>query len=82
MHLGYGLNEYGTRLSKHRCDVCGVDFEIVPAYDGDISCRVLPCPSYDPATDVDKQLFNEDGSPRADATIGLVELPKDPKDRN
>lgn len=31
MHLGYDVNDYGTRISRHRCETCGADFTVCPA---------------------------------------------------
>ena len=62
MHLGYDKNEYGTQISVHACDVCGVSFTVCPARFPEEKrevCQVKPCASYDPACDVD--LFMENG---------------------
>lgn len=62
MHLGYDLNKYGVRFSRHTCDVCGVGYTVTPARGpGEAeTCTVLPCPSYDPELDP----VGPDGTPR------------------
>lgn len=61
-HLGYDKNEYGTRISRHRCDTCGEDFTVCPAQfpeaTGWANCMAPTCASYDPARDVDVILAN------------------------
>jgi hypothetical protein len=56
-HLGYSLNEYGTLVSRHTCDTCGVEFQIIPGVPPTNknfnNCLVKPCPSYDEERDVD-----------------------------
>lgn len=60
MHLGYTTNEYGTRVSQHRCDACGSEFTVCPAAFPEAvgwnNCLAPTCPSYDPNRDVDKVL--------------------------
>jgi hypothetical protein len=53
-------NEYGTPVSVHRCDTCGVEFTVCPSVpDGSPrlddwgSCLAETCDSYDIARDVD-----------------------------
>lgn len=62
-HFGYDKNEYGTRISKHRCDTCGEDFTVCPAQPPEAkgweNCMAPKCASYDPARDVDR--FLEEG---------------------
>jgi hypothetical protein len=58
MRLGTRQNEYGTLVSVHRCDVCGDEFTLCPAIDGDDTCGFPgneerpACGSYDPGRDV------------------------------
>jgi len=58
MHVGYGVNEYGTLVSLHRCDTCGGEFSLCPAVTpekkGWGSCLGVECVSYDPRRDADK----------------------------
>jgi hypothetical protein len=64
MHLGYTKNEYGTQVSKHRCDTCGAEFTVCPAVFPESknwdNCLAPTCSSYDPDRDVDK-LLDEGG---------------------
>jgi hypothetical protein len=65
-HIGFDINEYGTRISKHRCDTCGVDFSLCPAVEGDVegkwgNCLAPHCASYDATRDVDL-LFDADSN--------------------
>lgn len=60
MWLGYGVNEYGTQISRHVCDTCGEPFTVCPAIPPDEveergweSCLSKACDSYDPLRDVD-----------------------------
>jgi hypothetical protein len=47
-HVGYGVNEYGTRVSLHVCLVCGREFTVCGAQDGPIGGCLFPeCDSYD-----------------------------------
>jgi hypothetical protein len=64
-HLGYGRNEYGTLVSRHRCDVCDTEHTICPAQDDDEPCGYPPgldptwpegCQSYDAGRDVARLL--------------------------
>lgn len=63
MHIGYCNNEFGTLVSRHRCDKCGTEFVVCPAvYPDDLQwncCLATVCDSYDPTRDADK-LFHED----------------------
>jgi hypothetical protein len=55
-HLGYTTNEYGTRVSKHKCDACGQEYTVCPPCFPEENrnvCQAKSCPSYDPACDVD-----------------------------
>ena len=74
-HLGFDQNEYGTRISLHKCDVCGVEFQACPAHEANIPCGVKPCASYDQAHDFDRH-FDENGRLRDDANATIVEIPK------
>lgn len=60
MHLGYTTNEYGTQVSKHKCESCGEEFTLCPAIfpetKGWENCLGPKCKSYDPGRDVDKLL--------------------------
>lgn len=58
-HKGYGVNEYGTRVSLHVCDKCGLEFTIVPAQLNDDFCGFKFCESYDAIRDVDELLAND-----------------------
>lgn len=73
-HLGYEKNEYGTTVSKHRCDTCGFEFTVVPPRypeAKDDMCHAKGCASYDPARDLDAALDRGE--------VDLVEAP--PKGR-
>lgn len=63
-HLGYDKNEYGTRISKHRCETCGNEFTLCPAIfpeqKGWENCLAVGCASYDRSRDLDR-LFGDDG---------------------
>lgn len=64
MKLGYENNQYGTLVSRHRCDTCSKEFTVCPAVPDDHndqwgSCMSEDCPSYDPSRDVDR-LFKEE----------------------
>ena len=61
MFTGYGFNDYGTLVSEHRCDECGLPFTICPAKDGPEGdafwggcCLAEECESYDESRDIDK----------------------------
>lgn len=56
MKLGYSKNEHGTKISLHKCDVCGNEFSLCPAQEGDDTCGFKECASYDPNRDVGKLL--------------------------
>lgn len=58
MHLGYGKNEYGTKISLHNCDVCNQGFSLCPAADKDDTCGHPDCGSYDESRDFSKLLEN------------------------
>lgn len=57
MHIGYTRNEYGTLVSKHRCDTCGEEFTLCPAVsskdEGWENCLSPTCSSYSPDRDLD-----------------------------
>ena len=74
-HLGFDLNRYGTMLSRHRCDLCGVEFTVTPARPAaeNTPCLIAPCESYDVNRDVDLW-FGGDGMLKPDAG-GLVAGP-------
>jgi hypothetical protein len=59
-HIGYTTNEYGTKVSSHRCDTCGRDFTVCPAAfpeeRGWENCMAATCASYDRSRDVDRML--------------------------
>lgn len=58
MHLGFGTNDFGTKVSKHRCDACGKYYTVCPAipvekakdWDG---CMSTSCETYDMSRDAD-----------------------------
>lgn len=56
MHLGFSKNEYGTEISLHKCDVCGVEFSQCPARKQNDPCQGIDCKSYDPNHDVELML--------------------------
>jgi len=53
--IGYEQNEYGTKLSRHKCDVCNEEFTLCPAMpEGkDDTCGAPECASYDQARDAE-----------------------------
>ena len=58
--VGYTLNDYGRRVSEHRCDRCGNPFTVCPPLDGvegDAKwggcCLMERCASYDLSRDID-----------------------------
>ena len=57
MWLGYGINEYGTKVSNHVCVMCGGLFTVCPSIRSDQpnwdGCLAEDCGSYDPSRDVD-----------------------------
>lgn len=60
MHLGYTYNEYGTLVSKHKCDTCGDVFTLCPPVSpeevetkGWQNCLATHCPSYNIKRDID-----------------------------
>lgn len=56
--LGYGENEYGTCVSRFRCDTCGEEFTCCPTYaslgksEETPGCQSKKCDSYDVRGDV------------------------------
>lgn len=58
MHKGFSKNEYGTEVSLHKCDICGVEFTQCPARKQNDACQSIDCNSYDPGNDV-KLLLSE-----------------------
>lgn len=59
MWIGMTTNEYGTPVSKHKCDTCGNEYTCCPPLaEGDdytlsANCEADGCTSYDPAGDCD-----------------------------
>lgn len=55
--LRYDFNEYGTKISVHRCDTCESEFTVCPAVKPNSKnweyCLADTCESYDPARDAD-----------------------------
>ena len=61
---GERVNEYGTPVSVHTCQTCGMEFTLCPLVPDDKSdqwpdCMALECESYDPHRDADI-LFQSD----------------------
>lgn len=59
MKTGMSVNECGTDVSVHRCDVCGDRYTVCPPESNPDSklfknCLSTECGSYDPACDVDR----------------------------
>jgi len=59
--IGNGLNKFGTPISIHICEFCGVEFTVCPAVppekeDQWLGCLAPSCSSYDPSRDVDKMI--------------------------
>ena len=56
-YVGLGKNEYGTEVSKHKCDACGTEYTLCPAVKPDSvlskNCEADECPSYDPENDAE-----------------------------
>ena len=56
-YLGITLNEYGTKVSEHRCVACGSYFTVCPMVDsnndGWNGCLAETCASYDITRDID-----------------------------
>jgi len=66
MFIKYDKNDYGTPVSRHRCDTCGAEFTVCPAseperFEAWNHCLSPNCDSYDPDRDADK--FFEDDPP-------------------
>lgn len=64
MKIGYENNQYGTLVSRHKCDACGKEFTVCPAVPDDhndqwLNCLDVECSSYDPSRDVDKLFDSE-----------------------
>jgi hypothetical protein len=57
MHLGYGKNRLGHKISLHRCDTCGQRFTLIPPVAPNMpgwgNCLSESCESYDMSRDVD-----------------------------
>jgi len=56
--IGHELNEYGTLVTRFKCEYCGNEFTICPAVPPDKEnewrgCLGVDCVSYDPSRDVD-----------------------------
>ncbi len=64
MKIGEGVNEHGTKISLHTCDICSQSYTIVPAVNdkskGWESCQAETCPSYDPKRDADILFMSEE----------------------
>lgn len=69
-HLGFDKNEYGTRISKHKCDVCGENFTLCPAQEKDDTCGHPECASYDINRDANF-LFMSDAEIKKQKTVSL-----------
>ena len=53
-YLGRSTNEYGTPVSRHRCDDCGDEFTVCPESPNFGGCLAEGCPSYDISRDIDR----------------------------
>lgn len=75
--IGMTVNEYGTTVTKYKCESCGDIFTVCPAPspDKDVhwkGCTAPECSSYRPDRDIDKwfdegyvrSVINTDGSKR------------------
>ena len=65
--IGQEFNEYGTLVTRFKCETCGNEFTVCPAVPPDKEddwrdCLSEECESYDPTRDADK-LF--DSNPEA-----------------
>ena len=60
MFKGIGINEFGSPISEHVCDVCDDSFTVCPPALGDgwDNCLSESCPSYDEDRDAGR-LFDE-----------------------
>lgn len=75
MRVGMTVNEYGTPVTKYRCEACGEIFTVCPAptpsedhnWDG---CTAPECSSYDPDRDIDK--WFDEGYVRVGANNVLI----------
>jgi hypothetical protein len=71
-HLGYEKNEYGTQISRHRCEACGSEFTlcppVYPEQKGWENCLGAQCTSYDRSRDIDL-LFDDSGFLKPGAKI-------------
>ena len=60
--LKFDQNEYGTKISIHKCNFCGDEFTVCPAVSTNAKgwggCMAPNCTSYDETRDADK-LFDE-----------------------
>ena len=56
--IGHELNDYGTLVTRFKCEECGDEFTVCPAVPPDKEngwegCLKPECTSYDPARDMD-----------------------------
>ena len=59
MKIRDDVNEYGTKISVHKCADCGEEYTLCPAQPGDFGgCQDEDCSSYDPKRDVLEILKN------------------------
>lgn len=79
MHLGFDENnEYGIRVSKHKCDTCGIEFTVVPGVDETSSafdnCLADGCESYDPDRDAEILFMSDKEIAREKKIISMDKL--------
>lgn len=79
MKIRDDVNEYGTPISYHKCEYCGVEFSVCPAFDNVDGCSVYPCQSYDPKHDIDI-IFMSDKELANHAPVVDIEMLRKRKD--
>ena len=86
MYLGEEKNEYGTTVSKHKCDTCGEAYTLCPAVKKGDSywehCRATTCESYDPRGDLDVIFMDDKELSDTRSVVDIEMLAKRRKHRN
>lgn len=85
MWIGEDVNEYGTPVSKHKCDTCGGEYTVCPPIPENstahlsLNCNAEKCASYDPAYDADI-LFMSDEEIAAKKPLACIDMLRARKD--
>ena len=78
MHLGYVNNEYGKRVSSHKCDTCKAEFTVCPPIEPDSldwdNCLSEECGSYDPDRDADILFMSDKEIAKEKKVVSLLKL--------